>query len=172
MIQENSLTDKARELMDRLDREAEASGYHLNPDREVVLSLCEGLLTNLQEHGYMGCPCRLLEGEKFEDLDAICPCDYRDRDLSEFGFCYCALYVTREVLEGKKEPEPIPERRPTPLQVKQIAKKRRSDPASVGIKVWRCKVCGYLCAREIPPEECPVCKAKKDRFETFNWTAA
>ena len=33
--------------------------------------------------------------------------------------------------------------------------------------VWRCKVCGYLCAREQPPGICPVCKAKKDRFERF-----
>jgi len=33
--------------------------------------------------------------------------------------------------------------------------------------IWRCVVCGYLCAREGPPEICPICKAKKDRFERF-----
>ncbi|MDT8396896.1 MAG: ferredoxin:glutaredoxin reductase, partial [bacterium] len=33
--------------------------------------------------------------------------------------------------------------------------------------VWRCKVCGYLCAREHPPGKCPICKADKDRFERF-----
>jgi ferredoxin-thioredoxin reductase catalytic chain len=33
--------------------------------------------------------------------------------------------------------------------------------------VWRCKVCGYLCAREAPPDTCPICKAKKERFEQF-----
>jgi len=33
--------------------------------------------------------------------------------------------------------------------------------------VWRCKVCGYICAREEPPEICPICKVKKDRFERF-----
>ena len=33
--------------------------------------------------------------------------------------------------------------------------------------VWRCNVCGYLCARENPPEICPICKAKKERFEIF-----
>jgi rubrerythrin len=26
---------------------------------------------------------------------------------------------------------------------------------------------GYLCARENPPEICPICKVKKDRFEKF-----
>jgi rubrerythrin len=35
------------------------------------------------------------------------------------------------------------------------------------LPVWRCKVCGYLCAREQPPEVCPICKVKKDRFERF-----
>jgi rubrerythrin len=38
---------------------------------------------------------------------------------------------------------------------------------SLPLPVWRCKVCGYLCAREQPPGICPVCKAKKDRFERF-----
>ena len=38
---------------------------------------------------------------------------------------------------------------------------------SIKIPVWRCKVCGYLCAREQPPEVCPICKVKKDRFERF-----
>ena len=33
--------------------------------------------------------------------------------------------------------------------------------------VWRCRVGGYLAARDEPPEICPVCKAKKDRFELF-----
>ena len=36
-----------------------------------------------------------------------------------------------------------------------------------GIPVWRCKVCGYLCARRRPPLKCPVCKADQDRFERF-----
>jgi ferredoxin-thioredoxin reductase catalytic chain len=35
------------------------------------------------------------------------------------------------------------------------------------LPVWRCKVCGYLCARDEPPELCPICKASKDRFERF-----
>ena len=37
-----------------------------------------------------------------------------------------------------------------------------------GLPVWRCKVCGYLCARERPPLKCPICKADRDRFERFD----
>lgn len=36
-----------------------------------------------------------------------------------------------------------------------------------GPPVWRCRVCGYLCARDRPPAECPICKAKRERFEEF-----
>ncbi|HUT55446.1 MAG TPA: ferredoxin-thioredoxin reductase catalytic domain-containing protein [bacterium] len=165
------LTEKARELMERLDRQARQGGYHLNPDREMTLMLCEGLVTNLERYGYMGCPCRLMEGGKFKDLDLICPCDYRDPDLFDFGTCYCALYVTRDVVDGKRETGSIPERRGPEEERKAAAKKRRADPASAGVKVWRCKVCGYLCAREHPPEVCPVCFAMRDRFELFPLTA-
>jgi rubrerythrin len=28
-------------------------------------------------------------------------------------------------------------------------------------------VCGYLCARDGPPEVCPICKARRERFEMF-----
>jgi len=76
------------ELYRRLDEEAEAAGYHLNPDREFTLMLVEGLLRNRERYGYMLCPCRMGEGEREKDLDIICPCDYRDADLDEYGQCY------------------------------------------------------------------------------------
>ncbi len=34
-------------------------------------------------------------------------------------------------------------------------------------EVYRCTVCGYLCARDEPPDLCPICRAKKERFEKF-----
>ena len=87
-------------LVQKLQREAEASGYHLNPDRGFVRDLVHGLLVNQQRHGYPACPCRLATGDKADDLDIICPCDYRDADLNEFGACFCALYVAPEVAAG------------------------------------------------------------------------
>jgi len=79
------------------------------------------------------------------------------------------LYVTAAVVSGKKEFTPIPERRP-PLEIRrQKMKEEKAKPniASLPLPVWRCKVCGYLCARDAPPEVCPICKAKKERFERF-----
>jgi len=76
------------DLYERLNEDAEAGGYHLNPDREFVLMLVEGLNTNQGRYGYLLCPCRMGEGEREKDLDIICPCDYRDADLEEYDQCY------------------------------------------------------------------------------------
>ncbi|MCJ7577712.1 MAG: ferredoxin:glutaredoxin reductase [candidate division Zixibacteria bacterium] len=155
-------------LYERLNREAEASGYHLNTDVEHTKDLVEGLLVNEKRYGYWACPCRLAEGIKEKDLDIICPCDYRDPDLNDYGTCYCALYVSQAVLKGEKNLGSIPERRPSSEERKRAKPKSiAKGVSSLPLPVWRCKVCGYLCAREDPPEVCPICKAKKERFERF-----
>ncbi len=154
------------DLYEKLKKEAESSGYHLNPDIEFIKELVKGLITNDKRYGYWACPCRLASGKKSEDLDIICPCDYRDADLNEYGMCYCALYVSKDILDRKKEIKPIPERRP-PLEKRKETKSSTRGLTKLSKPVYRCKVCGYLCARENPPEICPICKAKKDRFEKF-----
>ena len=80
--------DEVNSLYERLKNEAESGGYHLNPEVEFTKELVKGLLVNQQRYGYWACPCRLSAGVKEEDLDIICPCDYRDPDVSEFGACY------------------------------------------------------------------------------------
>lgn len=157
-------------LYKKLDQEAESGGYHLNPDVEFTKDLVASLLQNEERYGYWACPCRLASGKKEEDLDIICPCDYRDPDLTDYEACYCALYVSKDIKDGKKEPHTIPERRPSEEMRKKLAEKKPAEPgnlANLPYPVWRCKVCGYICARETPPEVCPICKAKKDRFERF-----
>jgi ferredoxin-thioredoxin reductase catalytic subunit len=163
-------------LYNKLDREARAAGYNLNPDVEFTKGLVEGLLVNEERYGYWACPCRLADGEREKDLDIICPCDYRDPDLIDYGTCYCALYVSDEVVAGEKELGPIPERRPeggpdsSPPAPEAADHEHEEELVGFtwsGIPVWRCKVCGYLCARRRPPLKCPVCKADQDRFERF-----
>lgn len=166
------MSEPKQETVDRLhaklDREAEAAGYHLNLDLEFTKDLVRGLLVNEGRYGYQACPCRLASGEKSEDLDIICPCDYRDADLDEFGACYCALYVSEEIAQGEKEAEPVPERRGSePGPAADEHEEELVGFTRSGVLVWRCKVCGYLCARPQPPLKCPICKADRDRFERF-----
>jgi ferredoxin-thioredoxin reductase catalytic chain len=167
------VTDEAaaEALRRRLSEEAEHGGYHLNPDREFTLGLARGLLTNEARYGYQSCPCRLASGNAVEDRDIVCPCDYRDPDLAEYGACYCALYVTQEVIDGTARLRKVPERRGREAErlpgSTPASAEREGGPGRLPYPVWRCRVCGYLCARDGPPEVCPVCKARKDRFERF-----
>jgi ferredoxin-thioredoxin reductase catalytic chain len=160
--------EEVNALYEQLLKEGNKSGYHLNLDVGFAKELVRGLLINQRRYGYPVCPCRLASGNKTEDLAIICPCDYRDPDLAQYGACYCALYISQAVLAGKKTLASIPERRPSS---DERTPSKRTDSTqgsgSLGYPVWRCKVCGYLCAREEPPETCPICSARQERFERF-----
>ena len=60
----------------------------------------------------MCCPCRIAKEDREADRDIICPCVYREPDVTEYGSCYCALYVSKEWNDGIIEETYVPERRP------------------------------------------------------------
>lgn len=168
MNEEEVTEEEIQKLYEKLNKDAKAGGYCLSPDFEFTKELLKGLIINQKRYGYFACPCRLATGIGEEDIDIICPCDYRDPDLDEFDACYCALYVSQEILDGKKEVESIPERRLSMEEKKnEKSKSIGGNVSKLPLPVWRCKVCGYLCARENPPEICPICKVRRDRFERF-----
>ncbi|MGZ4850727.1 MAG: ferredoxin-thioredoxin reductase catalytic domain-containing protein [Candidatus Bathyarchaeia archaeon] len=171
----------------RAEADAKTYGYYLTPQPELLTAFLEGLKTNEDRYGYPLCPCRLTSGNFEYDRDIICPCDYRDPDVDQYGACYCRLYVNKRVYESKSLPE-VPERRPLEKQARAygpeaIAKQASADgmqpkpPTSstqvpqagkpepvVKKKLWYCKQCGYVVFREDPPYVCPICKAKKELF--------
>lgn len=153
----------------RLKKDAQDGGYRLNPDEAFTKKLVKGLIVNENRYCYPACPCRLSTGKKDEDLDIICPCDYRDPDLIDAGACYCGLYVSEAVYEGRAPLVPVPERRPSRKERKSVKTViiPSLEDGRLKYPVWRCRVCGYLCARDKPPGICPVCKATSERFEQF-----
>jgi ferredoxin-thioredoxin reductase catalytic chain len=72
----------------KLQRETESAGDFLNPDGIFTRQILRGLLTNQARLGYQACPCRFASGIRAEDVDIICPCDYRDSDLAQYDTCY------------------------------------------------------------------------------------
>jgi ferredoxin-thioredoxin reductase catalytic subunit len=150
----------------RLKEEGEAAGYLLTPDEQFARELVAGLLVNERRYGYRACPCRLPSGIKAEDLDIECPCNYRDPDLDEFGQCFCGLYVSRELAEDPYRIGSIPERRAS-AEPGTDGLSEKKVLAGLSHPVWRCTVCGYLCARDEAPLVCPICKARKERFRRF-----
>src|SRR4030042_5407221 len=105
----------------RAEADAKTFGYYLTPDADLLQGLLEGLKTNEERYGYPSCPCRLAANVFEYDRDIICPCDYRDPDVAEFGACFCRLYVNKDVFEGQTELPTVPERRPLAKQAKAFA---------------------------------------------------
>lgn len=100
------------QLYTMLKKTQEEKGYYFNADKARVYDLLQSLLTNKERYGYMSCPCRLASGDRQADRDIICPCEYREADIKEYGSCYCSLYVSSDWNEGKIPHEYVPERRP------------------------------------------------------------
>jgi len=164
------------EMLEYVKKDAEDNGYYVCPDEDLLKDLIEGLVENEKRYGYASCPCRAASGVKQYDVDIICPCEYRDADVNEYGMCYCGLFVSEEVYEDPSKLGPIPERRPESIiDAGMEAKESGIDEVETvseekeDIKVWRCTVCGYLAAREEPPPICPICKAKAERFVEFEF---
>jgi ferredoxin-thioredoxin reductase catalytic subunit/rubredoxin len=154
------------EVRRRAEADAKTYGYYLTPQPDLLQGFLEGLKTNEDRYGYPLCPCRLTSGNYEFDRDIICPCDYRDPDIAQYGSCYCRLYVNKQVYESQNLPE-VPERRPMDKQERAYGAKAASAAKSqptVKKKLWYCKQCGYVVFREDPPYVCPICKAKREMF--------
>jgi ferredoxin-thioredoxin reductase catalytic subunit/rubredoxin len=163
----------------RAEADAKTYGYYLTPQPDLLQGFLEGLKTNEERYGYALCPCRLASRIFEYDRDIICPCDYRDPDVAQYGACYCRLYVNKQVYESQNLPE-VPERRPLDKQARaygieagtvakqapvqeKLAAAAKAQP-TVKKKLWYCKQCGYVVFREDPPYICPICKAKREAF--------
>jgi len=83
------------ELHKRNLRYAEKAGYKLNPDKNIVDKIEEGLLRNLSVHGEVYCPCRVIFGDKEKDKLIICPCAYHKDEIKQMGHCHCTLFVKK-----------------------------------------------------------------------------
>ena len=102
----------AQKLYEMMKKVQEPKGYYFNEDRERTFELLDALIRNKERYGYMGCPCRLLSGDRENDRDIICPCTYSVPDIAEFGSCYCNLYVSKDWNANKIPHDYVPERRP------------------------------------------------------------
>lgn len=86
---------KAEELLDSLKRYAESQGFDINPDKDVVNFVVQGLLRNEEKFGYRYCPCRAVTGDKKLDARIICPCAYHKEEIKNIGRCHCGLFVAK-----------------------------------------------------------------------------
>lgn len=86
-------------FLEAIEKFAEKNEFQVNPDKEKVKMLLDGMFNNEQNHGLKYCPCRLITKDFAEDLKLICPCNflihetYKDK---KDGECWCGLFIRRE----------------------------------------------------------------------------
>ena len=85
--------------------------WKINPERNFVEKITEGLTTNHNRYGYFLCPCRDGDGLRETDRDIICPCAYAKADIAESGHCFCGLFLSSDFAASGATPDTIPERR-------------------------------------------------------------
>lgn len=90
---------------------AKHRGWVLNPDSPLVEPIIDGLAAQNERFGRPYCPCRDIDGNE-SDRDVVCPCQYAVADISEYGQCFCGLYLA--AFKDPNTVSSIPERRPNP----------------------------------------------------------
>jgi len=90
-ILENAIKD---ELIKESKDYAEKSGFKLNPNKEILERVINGLAENEKKYGKRYCPCRRITGNQEEDLKKICPCYYYKSEIEKDGHCLCNLFYS------------------------------------------------------------------------------
>lgn len=86
------------QFLSTIQKFTEKNEFQVNPDKEKVEMLLDGMFNNERNHGLKYCPCRLITKDYEEDLKLVCPCNflihetYKDKDDGE---CWCGLFVKR-----------------------------------------------------------------------------
>lgn len=84
--------DLVKSMYEWTEKYAKKMGFKLNPDKEALAYVLEGLATRKVKFGRRYCPCRVVTGDEEEDRKIICPCIYHKDEIEQDGKCHCELF--------------------------------------------------------------------------------
>lgn len=93
---------KPKELLQAWEKFTENNNFVLNPDKEHVAMIVQGVIENEKKYGLKLCPCRLRDGTHEKDLELICPCNFKTHSTwlkpmsGRKPMCWCGLFVKRD----------------------------------------------------------------------------
>ena len=88
--------EKFRQAIEKFVKKNE---FRVNPDKEKIEMLFEGIFNNEQNHSLKYCPCRLIEKDFIQDLKLVCPCNFLIHETYKNkidGECWCGLFIRRQ----------------------------------------------------------------------------
>ena len=75
-----------------LEKYCEQKNYALNPSWMMTTNLKSNLCEMESTFGKRYCPCFEPSGDKTLDKKMMCPCEYIEDEIKEYGTCHCALF--------------------------------------------------------------------------------
>jgi len=84
-----------------MEKYCEQNGYVINPNWMMATNLKSNLCEMDATFGKRYCPCFEPSGDKELDKKMMCPCEYVEDEIKEYGTCHCALFGPADL--SKKE---------------------------------------------------------------------
>ncbi len=80
-----------------LEKYCEQKGYALNPSWMMTTSLKSNLCEMEATFGKRYCPCFEPSGDTVLDKKMMCPCEFIEDEIEEYGTCHCALFGPKDL---------------------------------------------------------------------------
>jgi len=84
--------DAAKKQQRWMEKYCEQHGYIINPNWMMSTNLKSNLCEMEATFGKRYCPCFEPSGDKALDKNMMCPCEYVEDEIAEYGTCHCALF--------------------------------------------------------------------------------
>ncbi|MFC1559940.1 ferredoxin-thioredoxin reductase catalytic domain-containing protein [Candidatus Margulisiibacteriota bacterium] len=86
-----------KEILNAFAAFCDGNEFELNPDKEHVNAVIDGILINEKQDGLKYCPCRIKTGDLEKDMELICPCNFTIQDKYKTkGECWCGLFKKKK----------------------------------------------------------------------------
>ena len=92
-ITQNEIENQIR-IWKEFTQRQESDKFVLNPNKETIELLAQGVLNNEKNKGLKFCPCRMIMHDKEQDKKLVCPCNFKtQKTWQEKGECWCSLFI-------------------------------------------------------------------------------
>ena len=75
-----------------MEKYCEQNNYAINPSWMMATNLKSNLCEMEATFGKRYCPCFEPSGDKGLDKKMMCPCEFVEEEIKEYGTCHCALF--------------------------------------------------------------------------------
>lgn len=84
--------ESAKKQQSWLEKYSKQKNYALNPSWMMLTNLKSNLCEMEATFGKRYCPCFEPSGDEVLDKKMMCPCEFIDDEIAEYGTCHCALF--------------------------------------------------------------------------------